>query len=260
MRVVILADTHCGSRTGLTPPGWRYEEGSGDAERETLADWQRVLWDAYVHICKTLQPVDLLIGNGDLVDGRGSKTGGVEELEADRSRQAKMAARCIDEMHPLRTLLVAGTPYHSAEDGEDWDAEVAKYTKAECLGTEGYVDVRGLVLHVKHFAPSSIIPHGRFTGPSREYLWLALRALHQDYPRANVVIRSHAHYGIDAGNRYWRVIVTPCLQGGTRFGRKTGLREVDLGVTFLDVEGRDSWSYRTHWIDLPRAAVPIITV
>jgi hypothetical protein len=259
-RVVILADTHCGSRSGLTPPGWGYQAGSGDTDRETWATWQDALWAEYARICQKLQPVDLLICNGDMVDGRGAKTGGVEELEADRAKQARMAARCIEEMHALRILLVAGTPYHSAEDGEDWDAAVAEHVTCEVLGTEGYVNVRGLVFHVKHFAPSSIIPHGRFTGPAREYLWLALRALHHDCPRADVVVRSHAHYGIDAGNRYWRVIVTPGMQGFTRYGRKTGLREVDLGVTEFNVTSREEWTWKTHWIDLPQVAAPVITL
>jgi len=244
----------------LTPPGWQYQGGSDDPELEWYAEFQRALWKQYASVVELLQPVDVLIANGDLVDGRGAKTGGVEEILAERDKQARMAARCLEEMHAKRVIIVSGTPYHSSEDGEDWDAAVAQYIKAETIGTEGYIDAAGLVLHVKHFCPSSVIPHGRFTGPAREYLHLALRALHREAPRADVVIRSHVHYGVDAGNRYWRVIVTPCLQGPTRFPRKTSLRETDMGLTVFDIKGRDRWTWRTEWIDLPRAVAPVLTL
>jgi hypothetical protein len=254
MRVAVIADTHCGNRSGLTPPGWQYEVGSGDREREGWAAWQRALWKAYADICKDIQPVHLLIANGDLCDGRGRKSGGIEEIDADRRLQTEMAARCLRQMQAKRTIIVSGTPYHSADDGEDWDAMVAERLKrTTAVGTEQYIDIKGVVLHVKHHAPSSVIPHGQFTGPAREAVWTELRALRRGYPRAQIIVRSHVHYGADAGNRWWRVLLTPCLQGETLYPRKLSLRDIDLGLVVIDIARRGSWEIRYEWIDIPQA-------
>lgn len=257
-RAAIGADFHCGSRSGLTPPGYQYDLGG---EREEWALWQRALWDAYERIAKAVQPVDLFIGLGDLTDGRGRRSGGVEQLEADRKLQVSMAVRAVKQLQARRHMLISGTPYHVSSDGEDYDALLADYLpRADALGTHQYVNVRGVILHLKHFVSSSIIPHGRMTAPAREAMWTELLASRKDFPRADLILRGHVHYHVKAGCRAWEAHTMPCMQGETLFPRNHGMNDIDIGLAVLEVTGRGNWRLSYEWIEVPRARPSVVTV
>jgi hypothetical protein len=253
--VAAIGDLHCGSRSGLTPPGKAYRIDPDDDDQSHWAKWQDAMWTWFAAVAKSRKVTGVIL-NGDLVDGRGPWTGGIEEITTERRKQAKMAARCAQEFGAEWHVITSGTPAHVSKDGEDWDASVAEYLPhATAIGTQRVIDPgkRGVLFHLKHHVSSSVIPHGRWTGPAREALWTELNALHQGHPQAQVVLRSHAHYAIDGGNRHWRVFVLPCLQGETLYPRGHNLRDVDIGVTFFEITGKGNWAWQQEWLDLPRA-------
>ena len=71
-RVVVISEEHCGHLAGLTPPQWQVAyKPKSDTKRNKWAKLQRDLWGFYEKTIEELQPIDILINNGDAIDGRG---------------------------------------------------------------------------------------------------------------------------------------------------------------------------------------------
>lgn len=186
-RLVVVSDYHCGHRAGLCPPEWQYVKSS-DRDREKFRREQDIMWRWYAETCKKLQPVDILVVNGDAIDGKGDKSGGTEQIEMARDKQVDMAAACIAEMQPAKIVMIYGTGYHVGKD-EDWEAVLAEKVGAAKIGAHEWVRIEGVTFDFKHKVSRSVIPHGRWTGPQRAALWNALWAERGVEPRADVLVR-----------------------------------------------------------------------
>ena len=251
-RVVVIADLHCGHRVGLTPPG--YQEGQRtlrdkhDHKTKFLnrcAASQKECWMAYKAIMADLQPIHLLIVNGDAIDGRGEKSGGTELITGDRDEQCSMAVESIMLAKAKHIAMCYGTAYHAGQE-EDWEDQIARRVKADKIGSHEWPSVNGLIFDVKHFVGSSSIPHGRATAVKREALWNTIWAEARKQPQARVIVRSHVHYFEFNGNVRQLCMTTPALQAmGTKFGARKCSGIVDWGVTYFDVD-KDGY-YKHEW-------------
>jgi hypothetical protein len=247
-RVLVVSDFHCGHLVGLTPPGF-------DADREPqrhreFYDMRRTIWKWFARTVSKLAPIDILIVNGDAVDGKGPASGGTEQLYADRNDQSEMAAAVIRTIDAKKVVMSYGTPYHTGVL-EDWEDAVARDVGAEKIGGEDVVDVNGLIINYRHHVGRSTIPHGRFTPIAKEMLWNLLWAERGEYPKANVLIRSHVHYHVAAQTSDWLAMTTPALQGyGTKYGGRRITGTVDIGVIVFDVTGRGEYTWRPELLRL----------
>jgi len=257
-RVVIVSDFHCGHRAGLTPPDWQYQDNPRDKDLRKFATEQRALWRFYLEQQAELKPVDVLIVNGDAIDGKGVRSGGTEQIVMDRASQVEMATECIRGWDAESIVMTYGTPYHTGAD-EDWEAVLARDVGAVKIGGHEWFDVDGVIFDCRHKVGRSIIPHGKFTAPARSALWNILWAERGIEPRANVLIRSHVHYHIHLGDARRLVMTTPCLQG---FGSKYGARECegdyDIGLIHFDCEGEGGYSWKPHLLDLKVMAPQVV--
>lgn len=86
-RIVALGDLHCGHVVGLCPPAYH--------TRPEAKKLQVELWRHYTRTLDALQPIDAVIANGDLIDGRGERSGGTELIEPDVIKQCEMATHCL---------------------------------------------------------------------------------------------------------------------------------------------------------------------
>jgi hypothetical protein len=243
-RIAFIGDLHCGHRAGLTPPQWRFRECATDHVWRKFTQVQTEAWKHYARIVKSLMPVDCLVVNGDLIDGRGEKSGGVELITGDRNEQCKMAADCIRLWKAGNIVMTRGTGYHVG-DIESWEDIVADMLRADGstvkIGDHEWVDVNGHIFDCKHHVGSSGIPHGRFTAASKDELWNLLWAEAGQQPRADTIIRSHVHY-CAGGYRYVNgkrkeFMTLPALQQmGTRFGARRCSGLVDWGLIAFDLD------------------------
>ena len=103
--VIALADLHCGHVGGITPPSWWFEEETDDPKRAQWAKIQRDLWNAYAGLVSSFRSPDVLLVNGDLIDGRGERTGGTELVTTDLEAQCRMAAYAIEIWGAFQSLL-----------------------------------------------------------------------------------------------------------------------------------------------------------
>jgi len=248
-RVVVISDLHCGHMAGLTPKPWQFKNTDKAhahyKKRNKLVAIQGELWNRYVATMKSLQPIDLLIVNGDAIDGDGKRSGGTELITTDRNEQAAMAVECIKGAHAKRIVMTYGTGYHTG-NCEDFETQIAEEVGAK-IGSHEWIDVNDLIFDCRHHIGSSTIPHGRHTAVAKERMWNYIWSEHQEQPKGDIIIRSHVHYFSYCGGDNWIGITTPALQGmGAKYGSRRCSGHVDWGMISFDVEDKESWVMSKH--------------
>ena len=256
-RIVVISDLHCGNRAGLTPPDWQYKNGAASDGMEKWGVIQRAVWGYYSDTLAKLRPIDLLVVNGDAIDGKGEKSGGMELLTADRREQVEMAAQCIRLAKARKVLIIRGTTYHVGKE-EDWESVLADQVGAAHCGIHEWVESGGVVMDFKHRVSSSIIPHGRNTLVNRSALWNTLWAERGLQPRADILIRSHVHYHVYGGDGRRLVLTTPALQAWSRYGSLVMEGTIDVGLIHIDCIGRGRYTWAAHLADLKFMAPRVI--
>jgi len=253
--IILTGDWHCGGRTGLTMPEYQSNDSPG-SEYEYYAKIQQAMWFFYssgIDSIRDKYGIDLLVINGDAIDGNGSKNGGGEMLYTDRNIQVKMAEKIARFINPKKCLVIAGTPYHTGQE-EDFEATLASNLNAD-FGSHEFVDVNGLIIDCKHKVGSSGIPHGRHTAIAREALWNLLWNEKGVQPRADVLIRSHVHYHGYCGDSDTLRMTLPAMQLWTKYGGRQCSGTIDLGFVHMVVDDTDgdkkpSYSWQAHLLDL----------
>lgn len=242
-RLVIASDFHCGHVVGLTHPDFDAIPSRNAKMKWKLYHHRRECWEWVSAMAEALQPIDALLVNGDLVDGKGVRSGSTEQLATDRTEQVEMAVAATELFKADKVLISYGTPYHTGSL-EDWENEVARQVSAVKIGGHDVADVNGLLVDYRHHVGRSSVPHGRFTAVARERLWGLLWSERGEFPKADVIVRSHVHYFVHCGEADWLAIITPALQGyGSKYGVRQCVGTVDFGLVWLDVENRDSWTW-----------------
>jgi hypothetical protein len=257
-RVLVMSDMHCGHNIGLTPPAWQYKHTSGGStKRNKWGKTQRELWNAYKKLLRSVAPYDVLLFLGDAIDGKGLRSGGVENVTSSIAEQCDMAAYALNytrthaRNNKYKIFGVYGTDYHVAVDGEDAEDNVARQAGFEKLAGHDWIDVNGCVFDIKHKVGSSGIPHGRHTAMAKEYLWAKEWAMSGQAPKPDVVLRGHVHYSNFAGGPDWLAATCPALQGmGSRYGVRQCSGLVDWGIMTFDVENDGSWDFNIHTVKL----------
>jgi len=249
--IVVVADLHCGHRSGLTPPRYQYGEEE-DGAYEKYGKIQKVMWDWYAATIKKLQPIDTLVANGDCIDGKSDRSGGTELITADRKVQCEMASHAIKLAKAKRIYIIKGTPYHTGRE-EDWEEVLASLVDANHCGYHEWLDAEGVIFDFKHHISNSSVPHGKATALSRAKLWNALWAERELQPKAQVLVRSHRHAFDYTGNATFFALVTPALQAWTKYGSRIVEACPDVGlVSFRCRDGRYSWE--PHLLNMNFAA------
>ncbi len=225
-RILVVSDFHCGHRNGLK---------IGKSKH----------WEFFEKEVNQLKPIDICIANGDLIEGKGEKTGGTELITADRNEQVKIAIEILEFINAKRFIFTYGTFYHAGRE-EDWEEQIAKHFNSS-IASQQFLEVNGLMFHVKHRISQSSIPHGRFTPLARQKLWNLFWAENGEVPRVNIFIRSHVHYFDFCGGKNWFAVITPALQGwGSKFGERYCEGTIDFGFIHFDIINKDNWVWKAH--------------
>ena len=257
-RILTIADLHCGHRVGLTPP--KYWSKLPDEKYFWI---QKELWETFVEFVEPLKPIDILFLNGDGIEGKGTRSGATELIQADRHKQVDMAVEAVEWIGASQKVLSYGTPYH-VETEEDFESQLAKELGAIEIGAQVWPQINGITFDLKHQSEgTSNIPHGKGTPLSKERLWNVLWSEHEAQPKSDIIIRSHCHFAFDCGEPHWHAFYTPALQGaGTKYGgrRRSGI--VHFGILYFDVKNkgvnlqdRVKWKYRIAFVKSQRQKV-----
>lgn len=250
-RVLIIADTHCGHRVGLTPPKW------WDRDDDKFGRIQRELWCAFEGWIAEYRPFDVLIYNGDAIDGKGHLTGGTEQITTNRVEQTKMVKHVLDYIKAPKVRITFGSPYHVGKD-EDFEEILGNKDKNIRVESHGYYDIEGVRFDVKHKIAASSIPHGTLTPLAKEILWAQQWHLRHGIPLPDVLIRSHTHRYDQIDHDGVFGIITSSLQGlGSKYGARQCSGTVDFGIQVMDVhQGEITWYKAPKMIGETQIPVP----
>ena len=203
--LVIISDLHCGSVYGLLPPKDQQKQSSHHSKI------QKEAWIAYTKIIKKWYNPDILLVNGDCIEGRQEKQGGAELFTNDRNVQSEIAVECIKSWKAKQILMSFGTSYHVGSTGEDFEYNIAKKLDAKIEGRL-FFNIEGLTFDARHKTSTSCIPHGRGAGILREIMWNLVHEAEEGWPKVDVIVRSHAHYHIWVESHNKIAFITPSLQ------------------------------------------------
>lgn len=232
--IVIISDLHTGSWTGLTPPEWQYNISKNKDKwiknRQARLRMQQEAWTKYEEMCTAWYKPDILLVNGDCIEGTQRKDDGVELLTRDLQEQTNIATRCINKWRAKKILMTYGTAYHTSES-TDWENIIAKDVNAE-IGGHLFFEYEGVKFSAKHKIGSSATPTGRATPLLKSLLWNVIK----DEPKVDCLIRSHVHYYSYIETAKQCAFSTPCLQlFRGRYGVRQCEGEVHWGMIRLTV-------------------------
>jgi hypothetical protein len=194
---------------------------------------------------------DILVVNGDAIEGTQKKQGGAELLTADRNVQSKMAIECIELWEAKKIFMTYGSKYHVGDQAEDFEFNIADKLDAKIEGRL-FLKVEGLTFDIRHKVGTSVIPHGRATQLLRELLWDLIKEANGTGPKIDVVVRSHAHYHIWVESPDKVAFITPALQlSRGRFGSRECQGETHWGAIRLllhngQIVGKDKDLCKLH--------------
>jgi len=259
-KVLVISDLHSGHLVGLTPPHWQLKSAYTQGKRNKWVRIQAALWREYLNIIHHVGRVDVLVINGDCIDGRGkTDAGGVECITTSRDEQVEMAVECISKINADKIIMTYGTTFHTAASGEDWELQIADIVRAEKIGAHEWFSIFKCIFDVKHFIPMSGVPNTMATAALRDVVWNRLWALRQEQPLADVIIRSHVHIFVSVQTADYTVMTTPALQGlGSRFGGRICSRVVDWGMVLFRVRGKQDYSVDPFIVKIPEQKAKVM--
>jgi hypothetical protein len=254
-RIVFCGDIHAGHRVGLTPSKyWNKIPG------EVFYNIQIEMWERYTKLIDSLKPIDILVHNGDAIDGTGRRSGGSELITTDQNKQIDMAEECLRYADASTYLLTYGTAYHTG-DLQDQEKLLADKLGAQ-IRSHLFLNVNGVNFDVRHHPTSSPnLPHTRAGTTGRDYLANLDWSQDGEQPKADVLIRSHVHHHSYAGGPGWLGMTLPALQGqGSKYGARRCSGRVHWGLVHFDIEDDGRYIWKSHVVILESQKQASITL
>jgi len=231
--LVIISDLHCGAYSGITPPGYFVTKHAAEMKES---------WTEYTRIIDKWKNPDVLLVNGDCIDGSQNKQGGAELITTDRNVQCDIAEECISLWQPKEKIIMTyGSPYHVGAIAEDCEYAICKMLRAKGCDAEiegnPIIDIEGFIIDARHKIGRSSIPHGQATPLLRAMMWAMINEANKTKPRVNMIVRSHTHYNLFIKRPGMRAVITPGLQlARGRFGSRECEGEIHWGALRYTIE------------------------
>ena len=246
-RILLISDLHCGSGMSIAHPQARI-----NAEGATLGlnkIQQYTLWPLWKKMCETKEPYDLIVVNGDLVDGKQSKSGHMGLWTADMDCQAECAAKLLD-MIPLKkggeVHIIKGTDYHRGNNLCADSKVVDKFNRlqrnrdknAVDQGLEYVLKIDDCTFHIAH-----TIGGGQYLGTALNKEVMFRHLYHYEFTG---MIRGHRHnYHFDSDGDCFGLLL-PCWKGRDDYEKKHGLKWISMvGWVEMVVDGK-TWDVTPH--------------
>lgn len=246
-RLALLADTHILSRYGLCPPEFRPSNAGPSGA------YMDYMWSVWTHFIKHCPPIDVVILNGDAVEGpTPCNRSGPDAIDVSPHRQVDAG---IATLGPLRDKckhfwMTRGSSFHVGKDYEIEEA-LARELKADQWSERRHTGFvlektwQGLSINATHHTTFGAVYRG--TIMDRTALFAAAGEAQCKVNPSHIIIRSHTHSsGIGKFHRRWYV-QTPCWKlcnpyalQKLEYYRASML--LDIGAIIVSTTGnRDLW-------------------
>ncbi len=237
-RILVLSDLHVGSLYAPWPEGGVRT----DAATPTVvqpSEEQRALLECWQHMVRTVPKLDLVILNGDTIDGESPKEHGryiCAPSPYDQARAAAMLLRPLREK--TRDLAITfGTAYHEGTGSEAvrW---LARELEAQGPFLSYTTTLGGKLIQASHHQTRGWV---YLSGSvERTILFTLAAASIGRAPRVDILIRSHLHakrivhaYGAwGVMTPAWKLL-TPYTEAKMELSRATLLS--DIGAIYIEI-------------------------
>lgn len=235
--VVIISDTHVGSRTGICPKTVSLDDGGvyiPSNAQATLYQWWREFWDDFVPEATKGEPY-VVVHNGDVVDG--VPHGSVSQISTLLDDQAIAAVNLLKPEVTSRKVLryyhIRGTSAHVGKNAEI-EERVARALGAvkDKNGQHARWELwlkladskREHLIHLLHHVGTTGSTHYESSAVMAELAAELTEAARWGESAPSAIVRSHRHRSIEVripSERGWRfAVVTPAWQLKTEYAWK----------------------------------------
>jgi len=234
--VALTGDWHVGSVCGL----------SANPQNSI----QEKLLKIFKSCVKRYNKPDILIINGDAIDGTQYKSGGLDLTEKDIREQERGVVKLIQMWNPKEVIMVSGTPYHVGVKSSE--EEIVHTLNDHCNIKASYVhklrlEINGwFKLQARHFISSSSNPASRATAAGRANMWEIMNAYKSGKEASDLSVYSHVHYYDLHQSAFGTTIVLPCFQAqGTIYGDTKCDGHIDIGMVNVVVgkTEKEGWTW-----------------
>jgi predicted phosphodiesterase len=228
--MLVISDLHCGHNLGLTPASWQRKQ-------HKISELQALGYDWFLSKLKPLGKIDILLVNGDAIDGPGRKDS-AEHLTTDIEEQQNISIEIIKTINAKKTIMTRGTGYHVKTDCE-LENRIAEVTESQ-IENELKFSVNDVIFHARHTTGKGGTAYGSITSGQRSAIVTMLNDIEADNVKADIFIRSHIHEYSAVDRDLYKLFITPCLQfKGTTYGRGcTGF--YSYGFLYFEIKDRDN--------------------
>jgi len=208
--IIALSDMHVGSAFGIFPQDFVLSVGSV----ATLNVGQEYLLECWNDMLTRIpKRFDVLVLNGDIVDGQQPKQMARELTEPDPAFQVRAAIQLLQPLakRAKKVFVTRGTSYHVGQ-GHEFEEHLAELLKAERQGNSYtrdwlLLDVGGARMDFAHHTSHMI--RYRTSALSREIQFSFLLNAWKD---CDLIVRSHIHHYIQVNTEGKIAITTPGWQ------------------------------------------------
>lgn len=241
--VLVVSDLHCGHTVGL----WHPDVKMPDSSSRNLNAGQRYLWTCWQDLIQEAkrQKVDVLVINGDIVDGEQRINMGREALSTIIPVQQRCAVKLLEPLANIakEVRCISGTPFHDGRLGEYVEA-IASEIGAVGPNSDWHcyeyldLDIDGVVINFLHGIPATGALY-RAVPIDREALWSAIAGKEGNVPKADCIVRSHVHYFVHVEHVSKHGVISPAWQLQTPYMRKASMYRMlpNIGALFIEVDG-----------------------
>lgn len=209
---------------------------ANEIQRDILKKWET--------LCDEYQKCDLLLLNGDTIDGRNYKDTGLGTWTTDVQLQAEVLAELVSWLKPREVIATSGSPYHS-----DRNPNMDKIACEMCGGTfkGGYasININGCRIHAQHKTTVSKSTWQYRATPIARAMVLAELAS-DVYGHYDIALKSHVHWFNYVGFSHSLGMVLPCWKAYDAFG-DTNIEFVDPAVGYVVFEIDHDGSYNFEY-------------
>ncbi|MDO8610811.1 MAG: hypothetical protein Q7R95_09780 [bacterium] len=245
-KMVFLSDTHVGSKYGIMPEEYNI---FGENQIVKASIIQRELLKKYESVVDDWKKPDILVLNGDIIDGKAKKDYSSSVWTNSFYDQVGAAVELIKMFKAKKIYVIRGTEYHVSIEGEP--AEELLGERLNAVKSKGCYSLMKRYITPKDTSVSFQVSHSigttrsfmyRATAITREIAMMMLNASHEH--KADVIIRGHAHYAWCSGSPGHMGFILPGWQLQTPFMCKISASGAipDIGALRFEVE-KDNFNY-----------------
>lgn len=247
--LVILSDIHTGHRLAISP--LTFEDSEGGVYRANKV--QKALFQAWSETAEAWKNPDILVVNGEPIDGQQPHDKGVEAWTTNYLDQIDASVELVKMFGAKKVYVTRGSNYHVEQGGVSIEEIFGQRIGAEkvegrFVSPELFLDVEGVTFNFAHHIAGSVSGWMyRSTPPAKEMMLAQLNESHK-WP-FDVLVRSHNHYYWYVGSASKLALLTPCWQLQTWFVlRKTSAGSIpDIGAIRFEVTGNEyDWDAKLY--------------